>query len=107
VLAELSQIDGIEFVLAVGSNQGQTYDFWGLENPQPVAAFTQETLARFQALGERLQAGPLQQIVGTGPQRRVMLAACGPSQVCVGFPPDRPVEELRETMKGVLTKWAS
>ena len=107
LLAELSQIGGIEFVLVVEADRRRPHDFWGLENPQPVAAFTRETLDRFQALGERLQVGQLQQIVGTGLQRKLALAACGSAQLCVGFPRELAVEDLRETMRGILTKWAS
>jgi CheY-like chemotaxis protein len=106
LLAELSQLNGVEFVLAVGADtKGE--DFWGLENPKPMADWMHETLAGFQALGERLQAGQLQQVVGTGPQRKVALAPCGKTELCVGFPPTFSPEQLRETMRNILTKWAS
>jgi len=107
LLAELSQMNGIEFVLAIGPDRNAAHDFWGLENPKPVAEFTSETLENFRKLGERLQLGQLQQVVGTGPQRKVAVASCGASQLCVGFPSTMGADALRDTMRNILTKWAS
>jgi CheY-like chemotaxis protein len=107
LLAEVSQISGVEFVLAMGTDKNKAEDYWGLENPKPMAEWTRATLENFRVLGERLQVGQLQQIVGTGPHRKVALAPCGQSELCVGFPPTMPAEQLRETLKNVLTKWAS
>jgi CheY-like chemotaxis protein len=107
LLAELSQFDGVEFVLAISDDQEKSEDFWGLENPKPVAEWTRATLENFRQLGEELQVGGLQQVVGAGPHRQVALATCGESELCVGFPPGFPADEVRETMKHVLTKWAS
>ena len=107
LLVELSQMEGVEFVLAVGTGKDKRQDFWGLENPKPMAEWTQETLSCFESLGERLQVGQLQQVIGTGPHRKVALASSGETQLCVGFPFGFSIEELRETMKTILTKWAS
>jgi len=107
LLAEVSQSDGIEFILALGPKTSQTQDFWGLDNPKPVTEFTRETLENFRALGDRLQVGELQQIIGTGPQHKVGVAPCGQSELCVGFPPAVTREEMRDSFKHLLTKWAS
>jgi CheY-like chemotaxis protein len=107
LLAELSQLPGVEFVLAIDGANGQSENFWGLENPKPVAGWTRVTLENFRALGDRLQVGQLQQVVGTGPHRKVALAPCAKSELCVGFPAAFPAEQLRETMKNILAKWAS
>src|SRR6266853_1382456 len=73
----------------------------------PMADWMHETMDNFRALGERLQVGQMQQVVGTGPQRKVALAPCGKSELCVGFPPSLSADQLRDTMKSILTKWAS
>jgi DNA-binding response OmpR family regulator len=106
-LAELSQVKGVEFVLALGTEKNSVQDSWGLENPKPVSEWMKKSLEGFNSLGERLQVGHLQQIVGTGPQRKVALASSSTCQLCVGFSPGLSAEELRETMKSILTKWAS
>ncbi len=107
ILAEVSQMEGVEFVLALDGEKNQTENFWGLENPKPVAEFTRQTLENFRQLGERLQVGELQQILGTGPQRKVAVAPCGKSKLCVGFPPALAAEQMRDSFKTILTKWAS
>ena len=106
-LAELSQLNGVEFVLALGMDKNSTQDSWGLENPKPVAEWMRKTMEDFNSLGDRLQVGHLQQVVGTGPQRKIALAASGKSELCVGFSPSLSAEQLRETMKTILTTWAS
>jgi CheY-like chemotaxis protein len=107
MLAEVSQMNGVEFVLAVTREEKPKHDFWGLENPRPMAEFTRQTLENFRALGDRLQVGQLQQAFGTGPQRKVAAAPCGKADVCVGFPPSYSAEQLRDTLKSILSKWAS
>jgi len=107
LLAELSQLDGVEFVLAIDNDKAKSENFWGLENPKPVAEWTRATLENFRHLGEQLQVGDLQQVVGAGPHRKVALASCGETELCVGFPPGFPSDQLRETMKSVLTRWVS
>ncbi len=107
MLAEVSQMEGVEFVLALGRGKNTTQHFCGLDNPKPVADFTRQTLENFRDLGERLQVGELQQILGTGPQRKVAVAPCGKTELCVGFPPALPAEQVRDSLKSILTKWAS
>jgi hypothetical protein len=106
-LAELSQLNGVEFVLSLGTDKNSVQDSWGLENPKPVADWMRKTLEEFDALGDRLRVGQLQQIVGTGPQRKIALAPMTKSQLCVGFSAGFSAEQLRETMKNILSKWAS
>jgi len=107
LLAEVSQMEGVEFVLALGAEKNSAKNFWGLDNPKPVAEFTRQTLANFRELGERLQVGELQQILGNGPQRKVAVGACGKSDLCVGFPPSLDAEQITDSFKSILTKWAS
>ena len=107
LLAEVSQMEGVEFVLALGREKNQTQEFWGLDNPKPISEFTKETLDNFRALGERLHVGDLQQITGQGLQHKVAVAPCGNSDICVGFPAAVSQEHLRDSFKSILSKWAS
>lgn len=106
LMAEIAQMNGVEFVLATSSHD-KTEDSWGLENPKPVANWMRDTLERFEDLGIHLQAGQFQHLIGSGPHRRVVLAHCGKSDLGIGFTPAFPVEQVRETLKNVLTQWAS
>lgn len=107
MLAEVAQMNGVEFVLAVTRETKPKHDFWGLENPKPTAEFTRQTLANFRALGENMQVGQLQQVFGTGPQRKIAVAPCNKVDISVGFPPGFSSDQLRETLKAILQKWAS
>jgi hypothetical protein len=79
----------------------------GLENPERMAAWARQNLERFRALGDRLGAGPLEQIEGFGPQRHVVLASQGESEFCVGWKPSMAPDQVRDLMKKVLALWAS
>lgn len=107
LLAELSQLEGIDFVLSISNDRKQTQEFWGLENPKPVAEFVASSLDGFHTLGEKLSVGQLQMAVGTGPQRKIALTMWGETKLCVGFPQSVGVDALRDTMRNILTKWAS
>ena len=105
-LAQLSQVEGVEFVLAMkpGEN-GQVAR--GLENPEHMATWAKQSLQRFRSLGERWHAGPLEQIECLGPQRNVALASQAETEFCVGWKPTMTSGEIRQTMKKVLALWVS
>jgi CheY-like chemotaxis protein len=104
-LAPLARFPGVEFVLAL--KPGEAFDARGLENPQPVAAWGRQTLEQFRALGERLQAGPLQEVEGLGPQSNVALAPHANVDFCVGWQQDLSSSQIQDSMKKVLTLWVS
>jgi CheY-like chemotaxis protein len=105
-LAKLSQVEGVEFVLAMKSADG-SQQARGLENPERMALWSRQSMDRFRALGDRLQAGPLEQMYGLGPQRHVALAQQGDTEFCVGWRNSMTFEEIREMMKKVLALWVS
>ena len=108
MLAEISQLSGVEFVLAsVTRKKKKMQEFTGIEDPKPVAEWMEQTLEQFEQLGEALQVGQMHQIVGTGPQRKAALARCGETRLCVGFGANITADDLRDTMKTILTKWVS
>jgi len=107
VLADLSQLEGIEFVLAIGTEDKRRQEYWGLENAAPLAEWTREALESFGALGERLRVGAVQQIVGSSLHRKITVAPAGDTLLCVGFASSFSPDQLRDTMKDILSKWAS
>ena len=84
-LVQLSQDEGVEFILAMKAGQANPPQARGLENPEHMAAWARQTLERFRGLGERLQAGPLDQLEALGPQRHVALAAQADTDFCIGW----------------------
>jgi CheY-like chemotaxis protein len=106
-LAQVSQVEGVEFVLAMKPGQGGGPVARGLENPERMVAWARQNLERFRALGDRLGAGPLEQIEGFGPQRHVALASQADTEFCVGWKPSMAPDQVRDMMKKVLALWAS
>jgi CheY-like chemotaxis protein len=108
MLAEISQLPGVEFVVASVTRKKKTsHEFWGLENPKPISEWMEQLVTNFESLGERLQIGEMQQVFATGPVRKAAISRCGDTKLCVGFGAALPPEELRDTMKTILTKWVS
>ena len=104
--AGLSEIEGLEFVLALKSGEAGFRLARGLEDPKQMEAWARLSLTSFRALGERLRAGPLEQIEALGPQRHVALAGRGGLEFCVGWRPSMDVAQVRTLMKKVLALWA-
>src|SRR5882724_3275822 len=106
-LAQVSQIEGVEFVLTMKPAEQGGNEARGLESPERMAAWSKQSMERFRGLGERLQAGPVEQIEALGPQRNVVLAKQGDTDFCVGWKISMNADQIRETMKKVLALWAS
>jgi CheY-like chemotaxis protein len=106
-LATLAQVDGVEFVLAAKSSERGRFEARGLENPDWLAKWARQRLDQFRVLGDHLQAGPLEQIKGLGPQRHVALATMGDAHLCVGWRHSLSAEDIHNRMKKVLALWVA
>ena len=108
-LAPLAQVEGVEFVLsaAAASADGTKVrvESRGLENPDKLGMWTRKTIDRFRGVGERLHAGPLEQITGLGLQRNVALARLSDADICAGWTHTLGVDEIRTRMKKALALW--
>ena len=106
-LAEVSQVEGVEFVLAMKAGEGGYQVARGLENPERMVIWARQSLERFRLLGDRLGAGPLEQIEGFGPQRHVTLARQDEMEFCIGWKPTLAPDQVRDLAKKVLALWVS
>lgn len=106
-LAGLAKVDGIEFLLAFPADEKAKCESWGVENPDPLAAWSRQTLSVFRKLGEKLQTGELHQVEGFGLQRHVALGGRDGKQLCIGFRRTVPPETVRSTAKNLVLQWAS
>ncbi len=106
-LARISQVEGIEFLLGLKNGQDQPHVARGLEDPERMAAWARQTLTAFRALGERLWAGPFEELDGLGPQRHVALASQGGMDFCLGWRHSMAAPQVREMTRKVLALWDS
>ncbi len=106
-LVALARIEGVEFLLAFSMDEGKPVDSWGLENADPTSKWVRQTIKRLRGLGEKLHAGELAQVEGFSLQRHIAFASRGDTELCAGFKRTLSAEQVRETMKAILSKWAS
>ena len=106
-LSQISQIEGIEFVLAMKPGEDKHEIARGLENPERMAAWAKQSMEEFRELGDRLQSGAMERIEGRGPQRNVTLSAHGETEFCLGWKNSMNTDQMREMTKKVFALWAS
>jgi CheY-like chemotaxis protein len=106
-LMGLTRFNGVQFVLSVGPRPRCEMKSWGLETPDHVSEWTQESIKAFADLGDWLQVGPLQQMTAMSPLSHVALAESVKGDLCVGFRSSLRSDEVRETMRNILAKWTS
>jgi CheY-like chemotaxis protein len=106
-LDPLVKIDGVEFVLVMEDGGKGRTESRGLENAERMASWTRQTLEKFRGLGDRLQAGPLEQVSGQGLQRNVSVAEQDNTIFCVGWKRELQADQIREGTKKVTASWVS
>lgn len=106
-IAELGRLSGVEFALAVTPAKQPKYESHGLENAEQIAEWVEATMTRFRSLGESLHTGPINQVDAVGPQNHLVIRPVNETDLCVGFSRSISNDMVHETMKTVLTKWAS
>ena len=106
-LSALAKVEGVEFVLALLGGPNNQQESRGLENPDRMAAWTRSSLASFHELGERLQAGNVEEIEGLGPQRHVALVRNGQVEFCLGWQLSLSPEAIRKQTRKAIALWGS
>jgi CheY-like chemotaxis protein len=100
--AQLLRIEGLEFAMALAHGEAEPKLACGLENPEAIAAWAQQSLESFGDLGDRLQAGLFKTLEISEPQRRVCLEPKGETLFCTGWTAGTTTEQISESMKKVL-----
>ncbi len=106
-LMGLTRFNGVQFILAMGPEPDCQTRSWGLEAPDHVSEWAQKSLKDFAALGDKLQVGQLQQVTALSPTNHIALADSKKGDLCVGFRSSLRSDEVRETMRNILAKWAA
>ena len=105
-LTDLASFSGVEFLLTLEGDK-QKHDSWGLENAEKVADWVRMSSKHLRELGELLNAGQLQRVEGSGPQRYIVTVSSKGRDLCVGFHRSMSQDIMRETIKKIVSKWVS
>ncbi|HEX8296328.1 MAG TPA: response regulator, partial [Chthoniobacteraceae bacterium] len=106
-LAAYSRYKGVQFVVAVETADRTKFEHWGADNAEQIAAWIHSTNHALRGLGDKLQAGELEQIEGMGLQRHIA-SICGDEEdLGVGYTRSASIDVIRETLKQIELKWAS
>jgi hypothetical protein len=103
----LGQIPGLDFFIALKAGSSKPAETRNIENVERLVSLTRNTLKRFQALGDRLQMGSPDTVVGLNPLRNIGMTSQGEIDFCVGWDPSLGVSEVRESTKKASALWAS
>lgn len=107
-LAELARYDGVAFILSLRASGAEpATDSWGVENPEALGQWTRGALERFRRVGEHLQAGRVVHFEVIDGAHRIAVEVRPEGCLLVGFKRTLVPEQARETMKLILSKWAS
>jgi CheY-like chemotaxis protein len=103
----LTRFNGVQFVLSIGPEPACETKSWGLESPDHVAEWAQQSLKDFATLGDKLRVGQLQQVTALSCVNHVALSSGDKGDLCVGFQSTMRSDEVRESMRNILAKWSA
>jgi len=103
----INQLEGLEFFIALKSGQSTPADARMIENPEHVAKWTQSTLKRLRSLGDKLQVGAPDTIVGVGTKGHVALTEQGGTEFCIGWHHTMEPTAVRRSTKQASALWVS
>lgn len=106
-LAHFGKYKGVQFAVAVESNDSTKFEHWGSENPDEIAAFIHATTADLRALSDLMTAGELEEIEALGSQRHLAVLIGDGESLGIGFTRSAVLPQIRETMKSIEAKWLS
>ena len=106
-LAVFARYKGVQSAVAVDGADATKFEHWGAENPDEMAAWIHQTTRAMRTLGDRLEAGQLEQIEALGPQRHVAILSGDAQDLGVCFTRSATLPYIRETMKQIEVKWAT
>jgi CheY-like chemotaxis protein len=105
--AGLGRIHGVEFALRVPVDGARAVHKWGIENPDPIVGWLRGVVGRFQGLHLGFEMGSIDTLETRGIQRIMHVTVHGSDLIVVGMLPNASKEQISESTKKVLERWAS
>jgi CheY-like chemotaxis protein len=103
----LAEFPGVEFVLVLGGPDEKPLHFGAVEKAQPTANWSRQMFQQFRALGEKLGAGPLQEMAAHGTRGHISLASHHDLDLCVGWKREVDPDEIHKSTRKVIALWES
>jgi CheY-like chemotaxis protein len=103
----ISQLEGLEFFIVLKPGEAKPAEARTIEDPEGLATWTRATLKRFDTLGEKLQLGEPDTIVGLGMKGHVGLTRQGQIEFCAGWHHTHDAVAVRRLIKQASALWAS
>lgn len=103
----INQLHALEFFLALDPRNPNPADSRMIQNPEHIADWTRATLNRFRGLGEKLQVGQPDTVVGLGLKGHVGLTQQGQIEFCTGWHYTLDAIAVRRSTKQASALWVS
>lgn len=106
-LYDASRIPGVEFIVAVDRTKPRPPASYGLENPEQLGDWLNETANAFRSIGEKLQWGALKTMEGRGIHGNIAVITHENTAIMAGWERSLSWAQIREGMKKILARWIS
>ena len=103
----LGRIPGVELALKIPSDIAAPIQKWGVEDPGRMVGWMRGVISRFQSLNPGFEVGVITTIEARSPQRILHATVDGSTTTVVGMFPTASKEQVEETTRKVLERWAS
>jgi hypothetical protein len=103
----LGRIQGVELALKIPSDIAAPIQKWGVEDPGRMVAWMRGVISRFQSLNPGFEVGAISTIEARSPQRILHATVDGSTTIVVGMLPTASREQVEETTRKVVERWAS
>jgi DNA-binding NarL/FixJ family response regulator len=99
--------EGAEFIVVIPPVGQGKVEAWSTRSGEQMANWARRAGEAAQRLGERLEAGPLAFVAGSGNERRLLFLPGTGRSYLVGWPTELPEGQLLEKTKRLVASWDS
>jgi CheY-like chemotaxis protein len=103
----LGRIQGVELALKIPSDIAAPIQKWGVEDPGRMVGWMRGVISRFQSLNPGFEVGVISTVEARSPQRILHATVDGSTTIVVGMLPTASKEQVEETTRKVVERWAS
>jgi hypothetical protein len=101
------RIQGVELALKIPRDIAEPIQKWGVEDPGRMVAWLRGVISRFQSLNPGFDVGVISTIEARSPQRILHATVDSSTTIVVGMLPTASKEQVEETTRKVVERWAS